>query len=107
MKRVTFVLLLLFALPGCESLALLEGASAVTTGERMSDRVISLSSGKTCSMKRKSRGLTYCEEDEAVPVQSPYCYRSLGGVTCYEREPAFGASQQKVGDGDPNATNRP
>ena len=107
MKRVAVLFLLLFALPGCESLALIEGATAVTTGERFSDRVISLSSGKTCSTKRTAQGLTYCEEDEAVAPQSTYCYRSLGSVTCYERQPDFGASQQQIGNNDHNLAKSP
>lgn len=106
MKRAVLVLLVLFALPGCESLMMVEGGSAVVTGERLSDHVISLGSGKTCSMKRKANGLTYCEEDEAEPVQNVHCYRTIGAVTCYDREPEFADKQQKVGVNDHNLVHR-
>ena len=107
MKRAALAILLSLALSGCESLALLEGGSAVVSGERFSDHVISLGSGKTCSMKRKAQGLTYCEEDEAVPQQNLYCYRTLAAVTCYDRPPAFADGQQKLGENDQNLVQKP
>lgn len=107
MTRPILALLAIVLLPGCESLVGAEGASAVLSGERLSDRIISYASGKTCSRKRSAQGLTYCEEDEAVPQQNLYCYRTLAQVTCYERPPEFGDGQQKVGDNDHNLVGKP
>jgi hypothetical protein len=66
--------------------AQIEGASVVVTQKPLSDHIVSFFSGKNCSTIRREKGLTYCEEDE-MQSGSPrvYCYRALGGVTCYDR----------------------
>lgn len=71
-------------LSGCGGLFVAEGASTVVSGKTVSDHVISLASGKDCSIVRTEKGLTYCVEDEAVVNQDRYfCYRTLADVTCY------------------------
>jgi hypothetical protein len=106
MNRAIWIFVVALPLAACDSLALYEGGSAVVTGKSLSDQAISLASGKNCSTTRISQGLTYCVEDEAVPVQNLYCYRTLGEITCYDR-PEYGDRQQKVGINDQNAVRKP
>jgi hypothetical protein len=70
--------------------AQLEGVSTLATEKPLSDHVISIFSGKNCSSIRREKGLTYCEEDELQSAAPKvYCYRSIGGVTCYDRPDPF------------------
>jgi hypothetical protein len=70
--------------------AQLEGASVVVTEKPFTDHIVSFFSGKNCSTIRREKGLTYCEEDEMQPgATKVYCYRALGGVTCYDRPDPF------------------
>ena len=88
------------AVPG---LAQVEGATVMGTDKTLSDHIISLSSGKNCSIIRKDRGLTYCEEDEPVIKQNIYCYNTIGRVTCYDRPDPHHGRYEK---GDRNDHNR-
>jgi len=99
MIRAALLLAVALPLAACDSLFMVEGGTAVVTGKRLSDQAISLASGKNCAVNRISQGLTYCVEDEPVPVQNIYCYRTLAEVTCYYRPQA---GQQKVGENDHN-----
>ena len=84
-------------------IAALEGASAWGTGKTVSDHVISISSGKNCSTVRREIGRTYCEEDEANPPTTVYCYPTLGEVTCYNRpDPYNDGRQRRVDANDHN-----
>ena len=70
--------------------AQLEGVSTVVTQKPLTDHVVSFFSGKNCSTIRREKGQTYCEEDELQPgAPKVYCYRALGGVTCYDRPDPF------------------
>ena len=64
--------------------AVADAAVVVATDKTIADHVISVASGKDCSLVRKERGMTYCKEDEVVPHPNVYCYRELGGVSCYD-----------------------
>ena len=104
MIRAALLLAVALPLAACDSLFMVEGGTAVVTGKRLSDQAISLASGKNCSVNRISQGLTYCVEDEAVPAQNLYCYRTLGEVSCYNRPDD---RQQKLGENDQNAVRKP
>lgn len=96
-------------LAGCAAIPVLgqmEGASLVLSDKTFSDHVISYSTGKNCSLVRKEQGLEYCEEDELVPVQNIYCYRTLADVTCYERVDPHRGRYDRVGVNDHNYVRR-
>ncbi len=80
-------------------LSMLEGAFVVGGDKTFTDQVISYSSGKNCSIIRKERGLTYCEEDQVTVKPNVYCYKTLAEVTCYDRpDPRY----QKLGVNEQN-----
>ena len=67
------------------SVETLGSASVIGSDKTMEDHVVSLASGKNCSLIRREKGLTYCEEDEPKIKQNLYCYKTLATVTCYDR----------------------
>ena len=73
-----------------------EGVSLIGTDKTVVDHVISIGSGKNCSTVRREKGLTYCVEDTPVAQQDLYCYRDLGGVTCYDKPAPNKSTQQRV-----------
>ncbi|MBO6948535.1 MAG: hypothetical protein JJ855_11215 [Rhodospirillales bacterium] len=105
-RRLSAVLVLIFALAasGCSMLVPAEGVSLMGTEKTLGDHLISLSSGKNCSTVRREQGLTYCEEDMPQIRQNIYCYRDLGGVTCYDKADPHGVNQnqQRVDRNDHN-----
>ena len=90
------------AIPG---FAQIEGMTTVATEKPLSDHFVSFFSGKNCSVVRREKGQTYCEEDElrsAAP--KVYCYRSIGGVNCYDRpDPFDGQSYRPLEETPPPA----
>lgn len=105
--RLLVIAAAILALGGCAlgtapPMAAAEGISTVGTGKTITDHVISFTSGKNCSTKRKNLGQTYCEEDEKNPPPNVYCYHSLGDVTCYERQDPYKDKRQRVGDNQNN-----
>jgi hypothetical protein len=82
--------------------AMVDGATVITTEKTMADHVISLASGKDCSLVRLEQGTTYCEEDEVVPHPNLFCYRELAGVTCYDRPDLRRGESGRVGENDHN-----
>lgn len=70
--------------------------TTAASGKTPVDHLVSLISGKNCSIRRNQQGLTYCLEDEpAVPVRV-VCYRTLGDVSCYDRPDPFNGHQQPI-----------
>jgi len=67
------------------TLAVVDGVTIMATDKTLLDHVVSFTSGKNCSTVRKELGMYYCEEDEPVGQRKVYCYRTLGGVSCYEK----------------------
>ena len=60
---------------------------ALTTIHRtIPDAVISLVSGKDCSMARLDENKSYCREPYPLPPPPPYCTQTLGEVECW-RDP--------------------
>ena len=86
--RIFALLACLAFLGGCGAIpgyAQVEGLFVVGTDKTMEDHVVSLVSGKNCSLIRTEKDQTYCEEDEPVIKQNIFCYRTLATVTCYDR----------------------
>lgn len=79
-----------------------QGISVVGSKKTIGDHLVSILSGKDCSSIRAERGFYYCKEDEPVPEQAVYCYRTLGDVTCYERKDPRRGGQRAVGNNDHN-----
>lgn len=73
-----------------------EAISLINSDKTLVDHAISIGSGKNCSTVRKEKGLTYCVEDMPVAQQNLYCYRDLGGVTCYDKPAPNRSTQQRV-----------
>ncbi len=105
---VAFVLTSGLAVTACSpvSIGQVEAVSVMGSDKTVVDHLISFGSGKNCSILRKEQGLTYCVEDMPQIRQNIYCYRDLGGVSCYDRADPYGSSQsqQRV---DRNAHNLP
>lgn len=106
MRKLLSFVVFFVVLGACDLLqpyAVVDGAVVMGTEKTMADHVISLASGKNCSLIRIEKGLTYCEEDELNPVPNLYCYRELAGVTCYKRpDPQHGGVAGRLGDNDQN-----
>lgn len=88
-------------LAGCEAagwVAAGTGASLAVMQRTPVDAVVSLVTGKDCSIARSDRGQTYCREDPA-PQPQPYCTRSLGTPDCWTRPDPFGVPQREIADG--------
>ena len=100
--RYPAIIALILLLGACTSWAVFDGISVMSTKKTMEDHIISISSGKNCSILRRERGLTYCREDEAIPVKTVYCYRTLGRVTCYDKPDPHKGRHQEVGRNDHN-----
>ena len=64
-------------------------ASLKATDKTLSDHAIGLVTNQDCSSLRAQRGDSYClteEEIEArIPDQPEFCYRTIGGINCYDR----------------------
>jgi len=82
-----------------------QGVSLIGTDKTVVDHVISIGSGKDCSTVRKEKGLTYCVEDTPIAQQNLYCYRDLGGVTCYDKPAPNRSTQQRVDRNEHNQAN--
>ena len=107
-KRVSIaaVVATCVALGACDPVTF-TGAEAVSlmgSEKTLVDHAVSIGSGKDCSTVRKERGLTYCVEDMPQIRQNIFCYRDLGGVTCYDRPDPHASGKQQV---DRNAHNMP
>lgn len=100
--RFVAAMALTLLLAACASWAVVDGLAIIGTDKTLEDHVVSFSSGKNCSIVRTERGLTYCEEDQVVPVAPIFCYRTLGSVTCYDRPDPHRGRHQKVGENGHN-----
>lgn len=98
-RRTLMNLILVMAiapLAGC--VAAIGAGSVAATNKTPIDHVVSLLSGKDCSIVRQHQGLTYCVEDEVTPDVRVHCYPTLGEVTCYDRPHPFPGRQREMGD---------
>lgn len=78
-------------------LAQFEVVSVVASDKTVGDHIISFTSGKDCSSVRAQLGQYYCKEDEPKDPPKPYCYRTLGNVTCYSASDPYNGQQQPLG----------
>ena len=106
MARRIALLALILSLSGCgfattgPGLVALTLTSISTTKKTPSDHLVSWLSGDDCSSVAMSQGKDYCkprikpgEGPDGVPLDGdlsaentgPYCYRTIGTVTCYSR----------------------
>jgi hypothetical protein len=103
--QLAFVLSISFALAACQTFFVAEGASVFASGKTASDHVVSLLSGKNCSVVRTERGLSYCIEDQVFIESRVFCYKTLGSVTCYNRPDPRRSTDQLMGQNDHNLGN--
>ena len=82
--------------------AVADAAVVIGTDKTIADHIISVASGKDCSLVRVERGLRYCKEDEVVPHPNVYCYRELGGVSCYDKPDHRRLDRGRLGNNDHN-----
>lgn len=98
---------LVLLLTGCDAtpMQLVSGiggfgvASVATIGRTPIDAVISLVSGRDCSLVHMDRGEGYCRAREAAPDPPAFCTRSLGGVDCWAEPEALPGKPREVADG--------
>src|SRR5579863_6780217 len=84
-------LLFLLLLAGCGATPeqALTGAAVVgigsiaIIGRSPADALISVVSGKDCSIVRLDQGKSYCKPAEPPPEAQPYCTRSLAMADCW------------------------
>ncbi|MCH8999604.1 MAG: hypothetical protein IID48_15265 [Proteobacteria bacterium] len=86
------------------------GASVATfihTDKTMMDHAVGLSTERDCSILYLAQDQDYCKPQ--VPIepgqvaymsQALYCYRTLGGVSCYDRPDYTASSQTRIVFGD-------
>lgn len=105
--KILFALIAGVAVSACDpgTFTAIEGISLINSDKTVLDHAISVGSGKDCSTLRKQKGLTYCVEDTPVAQQQLYCYRDLGGVTCYDKPAPNRSSQQRVDRNEHNQAN--
>lgn len=104
--------LLVFALAvvplgGCGMPAELMSAGAIAGvagtiavfGRSPADLVVSLVSGKDCSIVRWDEGKSYCKPQEPPPQPPTFCTRSLGVVNCWSDPALLKDHPTQVADG--------
>lgn len=91
---VAAVMLCLMA-GGCA--AAIGAGTVAATDKTPVDHLVSLVTGKDCSVIRQNRGLTYCVEDEVTPLVGVHCYPTLGEVSCYAEPDPFPGGQRELG----------
>ncbi len=109
MKHI-FVLILL--LGGCAAspeqwasggLAVGIGSIAVL-GRTPVDAVVSLMTGRDCSVVRLDKGQSYCRPEEPPPEEPAFCTRSLGRVDCWKDPAVLPGTPAGVADGPSKLT---
>ena len=107
--RAALLLLLALGLPACGAeiggmpaagvLAAAEAGTIIVADRGMVDVVVSLVSGRDCSIVRLARQETYCAPVEPPPERPPICTRGLGGVDCWVYPPAAVPPYRGLADG--------
>lgn len=96
MTRAAILMACLFALSGCGGMMLtFAGANLVSvihSDKTLPDFAISGETGKNCTLLHAARNEPYCQsplpdqtEVLADLAANRYCYRTLGGIDCYDR----------------------
>ncbi len=111
MTRIVLLCTALLGLSACGTPgALLVGASMATlihTDKTVGDHVVSWATDKDCSLLYAADDKDYCQplespEKEQVAFMNStlYCYRTLGGVSCYDRPDYTASSQTRINFGN-------
>ncbi len=112
MTRVFLICASLLGLSACggEVGLMMMGASVATlihTDKTVVDHAVGFSTDQDCSVLYLARDEDYCKPLEPVePSQvaymsaALYCYRTLGGVSCYDRPDYTASSQTRIVFGD-------
>jgi hypothetical protein len=112
MTRVFVICASLLGLSACggEAGLMLLGASTATlihTDKTVVDHAVGFSTDRDCSVLYLGQGENYCKPLEPIePGQvaymssALYCYRTLGGVSCYDRPDYTASSQTRIVFGD-------
>ncbi len=112
MTRVLVICAGLLGLSACggEIGLVMAGASVATlihTDKTVFDHAVGLSTDRDCSVLYLARNENYCKP--SVPIEpgqvaymssALYCYRTLGGVSCYDRPDYTASSQTRLVFGD-------
>ncbi len=112
MTRILVICASLLGLTACGGevgLAMLAASTAsfIQTDKTMVDHAISYSTDRDCSILYMANDENYCKPP--VPIepgqiaymsQALYCYRNLGGVTCYDQPDLTASSQTRIIFGD-------
>ena len=112
MTRVFVICASLLGLSACggEAGLYLIGASVASfihTDKTVVDHAVGLSTDRDCSVLYLAQDQNYCKPP--VPIEpgqvaamaaSMYCYRTLGGVSCYDRPDYTASSQTRIVFGD-------
>jgi hypothetical protein len=112
MTRVFVICASLLGLSACggEAGLILAGASIASfihTDKTVVDHVVGYSTARDCSVLYLSEDENYCKPQ--VPVEpgqvaamsaTMYCYRTLGGVSCYDRPDYTASGQTRIVFGD-------
>jgi hypothetical protein len=102
MRNVHPVWILLPLLGGCEAAGPATAASVasvVAFGRDPADLVVSLATGRDCSILRLGQSESYCKPIDPPPLPQEYCTRSLGTPDCWDKPNPFGYYQQPLADG--------
>lgn len=117
MVRTTLLCILVcFALSGCilatgPGLFAVSVATYINTDKSPSDHAVSLLTGEDCSSLEYSEGREYCVPHaprrgpgelaydggpgNGQPDVGPYCYRTIGETTCYNRPDPLASEQAR------------
>lgn len=79
--------------------AAVDAGTVVVAGRTLGDTVVSLVSGRDCSVVRVARQESYCAPREAPPEPPPFCTRTLGGVDCWATPPVAWPPVRGLADG--------
>ncbi len=112
MTRVLVICASLLGLSACGGeigLAMVAASTAtfIHTDKTVVDHAVSYSTDRDCSILYMSNDDPYCKPQ--VPIEpgqvaymseALYCYRTLGGVSCYDRPDYTASSQTRIVFGD-------
>lgn len=110
--RPLLLMAALFSLSACGAspALLMTGASLASfihTDKTLTDHAVSYATEKDCSVLNLSNGYDYCDPPEgrereqiAYMAANLYCYRTLGGVNCYDRPDYTASNQTRINFGN-------
>ncbi len=106
MKKLLISLCILPLLTACPSTAIMTGASIVSfvnTDKFLGDHVATAITGEDCSALYVEQDGSYCKKyvDQNAKAlaeleNAPYCYETLGDITCYDRPDPYTNSRKPI-----------